>query len=93
MSNADLLLVVRPDGTAEGIYDDALLPVLSALGRAQVRRASHVEPVCEDGFTIGWQADLSPVRGPVLGPFASRREALEAETSWLREQLANGGTL
>jgi hypothetical protein len=85
----DLLLAVQPDGTAAAIYDDRLLPVLSGLGRPTIRRASHVEPVVEDGFTIGWQADLAPVGGPVLGPFASRREALEAELSWLREWISS----
>jgi len=70
------------------MYDDRLLPVLAKLGRMTVRRASHVEPVTVDGFTVGWQADLAPVSGPVLGPFASRREALEAEQGWLRQQLA-----
>jgi len=32
-----------------------------------------------------WFADLSPVAGPVLGPFACRDEALAAEVAWLRE--------
>jgi hypothetical protein len=89
VSSDDLLLVIHPDGTAETIYDDRLLPVLTGLGRLAVRRASHVEPVTEGRFTVGWQADLSPVGGPVLGPFASRREALEAETKWLRRSLWN----
>ena len=30
-----------------------------------------------------WTADLRPVGGPVLGPFARRSEALEAERAWL----------
>ncbi|EMB17938.1 hypothetical protein RE6C_01332 [Rhodopirellula europaea 6C] len=30
-----------------------------------------------------WTADLSPVGGPVLGPFALRSEAIEAEIEWL----------
>ena len=30
-----------------------------------------------------WRADLRPVVGPVLGPFAHRSEALEAERAWL----------
>lgn len=87
MSSADHLLVMRTDGTVEGVYDDAMIPVLSALGRPLIRRAGHVE---EDGFTIGWQADLSPIGGPVLGPFASRRAALEAERDWLEAVLIGG---
>lgn len=90
MSNAEHLLVVRQDGTACVIYDDELASVLAVCGRLFVRRASHVEPVRQDGFTIGWQADLSPIGGPILGPFAYRRDALHAERLWLQAALAGG---
>jgi len=30
-----------------------------------------------------WWADLSPIRGPSLGPFTQRSEALAAEHAWL----------
>jgi hypothetical protein len=30
-----------------------------------------------------WLADLAPVSGPILGPFAQRSEALAAESDWL----------
>lgn len=30
-----------------------------------------------------WTADLSPVAGPTLGPFNTRRAALDAEVAWL----------
>lgn len=33
-----------------------------------------------------WWADMLLVGGPVLGPFNSRAEALEAEVKWLRDQ-------
>lgn len=65
-------------GVVRGIYDDALAPLLS-IGRATINRASHVEPT-RDGK---WTADLSPVNGPVLGPFNSRAAALEAEREFL----------
>lgn len=32
-----------------------------------------------------WWADLLPVDGPVLGPFDTNTEALEAEVVWLKE--------
>ncbi len=32
-----------------------------------------------------WWADLLPVNGPVLGPFSTRSEALEAELRWLED--------
>jgi hypothetical protein len=72
-------LVVAPDGTVKAIYDETL--DLTLLGRLSIRRASHVEPTPEGR----WQADLSLVSGPVLGPFHRRSEALEAEHVWLEE--------
>ena len=33
-----------------------------------------------------WWADMQPVRGPVLGPFTTREDALEAELIWLRQK-------
>ncbi len=67
-------------GELRFIYADDLQPLLE-LGSPQVRRASHVEPT-EDGH---WTADMSPVSGPVLGPFTLRSEALAAEANWLSE--------
>ncbi len=72
-----LHLVVGPRGTITTLYDETL--DLPALGRVSITRASHVEP-----DPLGqWLADLSPVDGPLLGPFAHRREALQAERDWL----------
>jgi hypothetical protein len=72
-----LELVVQRDGAVRCVYDEAVN--LSALGRLQIRRGSHVEPD-DDGH---WFADLSPVLGPHLGPFLQRSEALAAEREWL----------
>jgi len=71
---------ITTDGKLRFIYADDLQPLLE-LGTPQVRRASHVEPT-ENGQ---WTADMSPVSGPVLGPFTLRSEALTAEADWLRE--------
>ncbi|MBA4019167.1 MAG: hypothetical protein C0483_18530 [Pirellula sp.] len=70
-------LVVDTDGTMRMIHTDAIDP--TALGAAKIERASHVEPNAD----CTWSADLSPVGGPVLGPFPTRGAALEAETLWL----------
>ncbi len=70
-------LVITATGTVRCIHSDAL--PLKTLGRLQIDRASHVEPT-PDG---DWTADLSPVRGPLLGPFSTRGEALAAEHQWL----------
>ena len=81
----ELELVVDPAGGVRCIYDEML--DIRQLGRLQITRASHVEPD-RDGY---WWADMGPVGGPVLGPFGSRSEALEAERGWLVRR--SGGTL
>jgi hypothetical protein len=70
-------LVIETGGTVRCVYDEAI--DLAALGSLEIRRASHVEPDAAGH----WTADLSPVGGPVLGPFAHRTEALAAEQAWL----------
>ena len=72
-------VVVGTDGNARMIYDESL--DTRAIGIPTIVRGSHVEPT-SDGR---WTADLSPVRGPLLGPFDHRSEALSAEVSWLRQ--------
>ena len=71
-------LIVSPSGTVLTIYAEAI--DLATLGTLTVRRASHVEPDAHGG----WSADLSPVGGPVLGPFPYRSAALAAEVAWLQ---------
>ena len=73
----EMELVVGTDGGVRCIYDQSL--DLRALGKLQITRASHVEPDTE-GM---WWADMGPSGGPVLGPFGTRGEALEAERRWV----------
>ena len=70
-------LLVLPDGTVRAIYAEEI--DLGLLGSPSITRASHVEPDKQGR----WSADLSPVNGPVLGPFHRRSDALQAEQSWL----------
>ena len=70
-------LVIENDGTVRCLYDESL--DLSPLGSVRIQRGSHVEP---DNHGR-WFADLSPVEGPLLGPFAQRSDALTAEAEWL----------
>ena len=72
-----MTLVVEPTGRVRAIYSEEI--ALATLGRATITRASTVEPD-RDGR---WHADLRPSRGPVLGPFETRSEALAAEVAWL----------
>ena len=79
-------LHIDPAGTIRCVYDEALQ--MTELGAVSIQRASHVEPT-SDGQ---WTADLTPVAGPVLGPFVQRSAALAAERVWLDEHwLANRG--
>ncbi len=70
-------LVIDAGGNVRCVYDEAI--DLSAFGPLTIHRASHVEPDAQGR----WWADLSPVNGPVLGPFHRRTDALEAEKAWL----------
>jgi hypothetical protein len=74
---AEMELVVDADGNVRCIYDEGI--DLREIGKLQITRASHVEPD-RDGC---WWADMGPSDGPVLGPYASRSEALGAERGWL----------
>ena len=74
-------VVIQPNGTIRCLYDENI--DLSSFGRLSIRRASHVEP-----DAVGqWFADLSPLEGPILGPFPRRSDALTAESHWI---AANG---
>ena len=76
-------LIVHPSGQTAAIYAEQI--DFTALGKPTIRRASHVEPD-ESGV---WWADLAPMGGPKLGPFAIRSNAIAAETTWLGERLAD----
>jgi len=67
------------------MYDERLN--LCGLGKAVIRRASHVEP----DINGMWSSDMQPVGGPVLGPFTKRSEALKAECDWIDAHLSTLG--
>lgn len=68
-------IVIGTDGSARCLYGEEL--DLGRLGSLTISRASHVEPD-EAGR---WFATI--IDGPVLGPFARRSDALQAEADWL----------
>jgi hypothetical protein len=74
-------MVIDPHGQVHFIYAETL--DLTSLGELTIRRVSCVEP---EGS--GWYADLSPVKGPLFGPFPFRSQALQAEIVWLEKNLA-----
>jgi hypothetical protein len=82
MPQTQTVLKISRKGTITAIYSDELAGLIDQ-GRAEIRRASHVEPT--EG---GWAADLAPVGGPILGPFKLRQDALQAEVAWLNRWLS-----
>ncbi len=74
-----LIISVSEGGEVRFLWNDDLAPLLE-LGEGRIVRASHVEP---EG--PGWSADLSPVEGPILGPFPLRQGAIDAERNWLEK--------
>jgi len=79
-------IIIEAGGTVRCIYDEAI--DLAAIGSPVITRASHVEPDQQGR----WLADLSPISGPILGPFQVRSEALAAEHDWLETNwLARAG--
>ena len=70
-------LLVLPGGQVRCVYAEDV--DLHQLGRISIARGSHVEPTANGR----WTADLSPVNGPLLGPFDNRSAALAAELDWL----------
>jgi hypothetical protein len=77
-------LIVDAQGVVRCVYAEAI--DLTVLGPVSIRRASHVEPDAAGQ----WWADLAPVAGPRLGPFARRAEALTAEQRWLEVHWLTG---
>lgn len=57
-------VIVTANGNLRMIYAESI--DAQALGTVEIRRGSHVEPTAAGQ----WTADLSPVDGPCLGPFA-----------------------
>ena len=80
-------LVIKSGGVVRCVYGEEI--DLTALGSPVISRASHVEPDQQGR----WWADMGPVRGPVLGPYELRSEALETELAWLESYWLAGGRL
>ena len=70
-------LVIQLGGVVHCLYSEEI--DLQKIGAISISRGSHVEPNPEGQ----WTADLSPVDGPLLGPFTNRSTARDAERQWL----------
>lgn len=83
-------LYIRPNGTIECLYDDAIRPLIDQAAQATIVRVSEVEPDPHNR----WVADLTRSQGPCSPPFALRADALAWEVDWVNAQLtANTLTL
>ena len=72
-----------------GNHDLHLLAVFA--GVRQQKAGDTLDPILNADDAGRWLADLSPVSGPLLGPFCLRSQALAAEQEWLVENLASLG--
>lgn len=77
-------LVIDAKGGVRCLYGEEI--DLQSLGSLVICRASHIEPDAEGN----WWAELAPVGGPRLGPFARRSQALESEREWLESHWLSG---
>lgn len=76
-----VIMSFNEDGTMQTIYNEEM--DIAEFGVPHITRASHVEPT-EDGK---WIADMSPIGGPILGPFDKRSIALEEEVKWIEANV------
>ena len=79
-------ILIDKHGNAHHIYNDDFK--LDKLKQYLICRASEVEP-----GQNGWYVDMSKVKGPLLGPFKRRDEAIAAEIKWLEENYLNGSSI
>jgi hypothetical protein len=81
-----LELLIAPWGDVYAVYSDELMTLLRPKRQnLNVERIGIVEYYND---APGWWVDLlDSVDGPLIGPFSTRREALEAEQKWLSEHL------
>jgi hypothetical protein len=78
----EMFVFIEANGDLKFIYCDEVSIAFEESPQSSPR-ASFVEPT-SDGQ---WTADMSPVNGPVLGPFKLRGDALKAETEWLLNEM------
>lgn len=77
-----MVIDIDDAGKVRMVYADSMRSILDE-GMPSLIRASHVEMNAD----FRWEADLSPVGGPVLGPFDFRSDAIAAEVNWLESNI------
>jgi hypothetical protein len=95
------LIRITADGELVCAYDEALVKALDPEGRGTIQKAGYIETTdsLPEAARIAlasrnialvlnrFWASLLPLNGPVLGPFTTRTQALEAEAAWVRKYL------
>ena len=77
-----MIIQANPDGSVTAIVGSLKeeTPIdLESIGQCTTRRQGVLME-----FNGEWFADMFLISGPVLGPFASREQAIAAEIDWLR---------
>jgi hypothetical protein len=83
------ILKIDSDGNIQCLYADSL----HALGKVKdVARASHVEPNPDGGWDVTLTDDPrnGEYKGAFIGNYPTRREALEAEVSFINANILEG---
>lgn len=87
----EVTLFIGEEGELEFIHNDDAAEALQGAGPRQIRRASHVEPDGDD-----WTVDVAPILNSptpiIIGRYATRAAALEAEMEWVLNHLASTTT-
>jgi hypothetical protein len=83
--------ILIKSGKLKALYRDGHShQLLSKLGgKAVIKRASHVEAPETDLKEIEFHVDLSPSGGPILEGFKSYQAAVDAEITWINENILN----
>ena len=83
--------VLLHNGKIKALYEDGFSPkMLEALGgKAEIRRASHVEAPARSLAKVEFEVDLGPSGGPKMTGFGSYKEAVQAEIRWINENTLN----
>lgn len=78
-------IVIDKNGKISSIYQDGL-PILN-IGDTEIKRVSYVEPV----GNARWEIQYCYREHGTVGPFNSRKEALEEEYNYIQQLLEGSG--
>lgn len=76
------IIAINPEGVATFVWSDELAK-LKTEGNCKIERVSNVEPNDQSE----WMADMMLISGPILGPFETRQEAIDAELRYIWDNM------